>query len=201
MQNKIILFLIIILTTFCSCKKRIVSDIFNTTKNYCEFNKNSYWIYQDSVSTVIDSVVLISNTKNLRENSDYNVNEKIILLEFEHFFNDTSFITKSKIESSYKGIQSTSNYYSGDFVLFDTNNFTSVYSIAFSLQKITNSIELIGGSIYEELILNNVTYKDVIVYNTSAEGNALVVYWSKEIGIIRYEIKDKTVNLICYSVV
>ena len=104
---------------FCACPPaRQTYEKFyveQEVKDYCLFNEGSYWIYEDSVTNIIDSVVLINVKHDFEEISDFDEihikDYEYYSLKFQWYKEDTVFIT-------YGGIRGL--FYSGDYMVYDS---------------------------------------------------------------------------------
>ena len=171
-------------------------------KDYCIFNESSYWIYQDSITNNVDSVVLMQSSLEFVKRSGEWGNNRILesyKSEYCHYLSDTSMVF--------------SNNYS-DEVLFPIVVFDSeiqnrekniilrvspggIYSTSYYLPSYN-----IKENIFNEvkvLLANNVIRGEISDYSIKC-------YWVRSIGLIRYELYNSneeilnTYNLVKYNV-
>jgi hypothetical protein len=195
---------LLILMIFSSCVTRYSYEyIDQETKDYCMFKKGSYWIYQDSVTNNIDSVLLVQSfLESAERNGEYG---HIFIVEFYtgelcHYLSDTSMSLFYNLHPSKKCCFPIIAFHSN---IPDTEkNITFCFS--FENFAYSNLISYnIGSNIFNNVKIN---WKNNILINGFVSNYHVKYYWVKNIGIIRYEIYNSnneivnTYNLIRYNV-
>lgn len=218
-----------LLVFFSGCRKKnpeLISGAYylpKEVKDYTLFMPGTYWIYQDSISGIEDSVYVINYSGGIDTidiNSDNSGKEIVEYFGYEtkrtydnatfYYSSNTSFFFKC-IESDEKRPCFWTNrdkYYPGNYIgggfcfLYD---FYIGFSSYTSLNSNHSRIEIIKK--YDSMLLNGIIYSSVIQYNDnkniSENDNRTSFYFSKNIGIIRKELLDsnQTWNLIRYNIV
>ena len=225
-----------ILLVLCSCVSAcdswpadIIAEIDQESKDYCLFAKNSYWVYQNSITLEVDSVIIHKVTYEKETHAtptqsfgyeEYTMTLAYFLKNYNNMNWDGSYLLTSatcdenNIEDGIikyillehgKGIN-------GKYFAMDPN-----YVINYAYTDYNNG-ELYeqpywgtGGSYYENYYesyqIGDKNFSKVKVFLSSfPENNLIRTYWAKNIGIIRTEYigEDSCVfavrNLIRYNV-
>jgi hypothetical protein len=156
-------------------------------KDYSLFKEGSYWIYEDSVTNSIDSVVLEQSLIEYLDASE----ESCELFEsytgkYCHHLSDTLIFLNLDLQPNF-----TSTFH---VVAFDSINFSQYGTLKIPWWNFQYSvIEYWIG----ETVFNDVQIKENSIFKA---------YWVKHIGLIRYEIYNdnneilNTYNLIRYNI-
>jgi hypothetical protein len=180
---------------FNGCRSYSYEYINQEVKDYFTFKERSYWIYQDSVTNNIDSVVLIQSLfKFIEDDGEWG---HIFMVEtyeskYCHYLSDTSIFLSYLLNfwdyrfptiSFNSGIQDVEKNRILWFSYYNSTDYLHSYNI--------------GENIFDNVkIQKNTPIRD---YSTKS-------YWVKNIGLIRYEIYNSndeiinTYNLIKYNV-
>ena len=154
------------------------------------FNKNSYWIYEDTVSKAIDSVyVLNSDYRDYLENSyscqyKFHIRTSNMYL-YSSFYKDTISLINYK---PYFDLSPTTD----EIVVNDIENNTfklqSIYEFDYYNPNIIDSMK-IKGKTYKNIRMRSSNYPKDKVSNLNFD-----YYFSINVGYIRKTIADKTNN-------
>lgn len=155
-------------------------------KKYIDFPVGSFWIYQDSISNEVDSI-LLENTNNEIINKN-NYDFKYESIEQRHFstFEDSQIgniiyigcIKNTSICFIYSGI----GLYIGDILI--GNNFSNIKYVC----------------LYDSIQINNIWYEKVKRFDDINNGNQF--YWTPNIGLVKKNIiaQDKNWLLTHYQI-
>jgi len=175
------------------------------SKDYCLFGERSYWIYQDSVTSVIDSLII-----------EHSVEYQYITVSEEYNFHRTWEEYRTRI-SSYS-IDSTYNFWAilssenggssfrSSFADYHNGSFGETSMGVCALIKKINSIT-IDDNTFKDVKIFELNY---YVYRPQYKRYKEIYYWAKHIGLIRkekYEDNDDYIynlisihNLIRYNI-
>jgi len=165
------------------------------TKDYCLFGEGSHWIFQDSVTLAIDSVVIDEPGHYEIKVADNGSESDAYYISFSLYSQNSSFRSRSVLLSHFytKQLSVLSTefgkiYHSGDILIFYN------YLKEILLIEKKNSYST-----------NGFTYSNVKVFKTSKDEKEKVFYWAKHIGLIRIEVYENeslisVKNLIRYNV-
>jgi len=175
MKSKFYLFILIIsiLCLASSCKKKPTYYMPQEFKDYVDFPVGSYWIYEDSVSGIKDSIYLYGRNLTIYE-CEYNYcnYEKLEQNFYCLYWQQCSGISMvEEIDPLIYTYIGPLGYYFGD-----CNVGTNVYNGEYL-------------AYYDSLNINNKWYKEVKCFcrNNIGWNNDLIYYWAKDIGVIRKE--------------
>ncbi|MDL2309209.1 hypothetical protein LJC53_06475 [Bacteroidales bacterium OttesenSCG-928-C03] len=169
------------------------------SKDYCLFAEGSYWIYQDSATLKIDSVVIDKPIYyNLRRSNGNGYDCETYSSRVSVYSHDTVLSFSTRLTTSqayaddlkpcllmYRGIK----YHNG--------------GIGEMFPGFINLIILLAQkNIYS---INGITYSDVKIFEENYLAQKNIYYWAKHIGLIREEIYENdslisVKNLIKYNV-
>lgn len=165
---------------------------FNLNYQCLYFNKNSYWIYEDTISKAIDSVyVLNSDYSDYLENSytcqyQFHIRTSNMYL-YSSFYKDTISLTDYKPYFDLSPITDeivVNDIENNTFKLRDLYEF-SYYDIK---TKIVDSTK-IKGKTYKDIRMRSSVYKENEVSNLNFD-----YFFSMNVGYIRKRIVNKTNN-------
>ena len=166
------------LLVFTSCPpKRETLYMTDEFKSYVMFPTGSYWIYEDSLSGIIDSNYLQGQRISIIESDDYNINFEYLV---QYYSNDGDFNISG---GNVVGIDNTNN----KLILFYRLSITGEFCSDIMINETIWGLSYVGY--YEEFILNENIYKSVKVFICGR----IILYWAKDIGLIRFE-KYSTIN-------
>jgi len=201
MKNKCVILIILLLSaqsilfilTTTGCKKKKLPTYYLTQdfKDYAVFSVGSYWVYEDSATSIIDTIKLTSSTTNIVEyeiNSEGDVGfyyEEYKALYYSTFFNTIY---------TYKGMIFENNGF--DYFYYFFYNPRIIYFIS-DIEIGTGYSAGLGVYIYEckldtVNILGN-SYLNVKVLKNKYPLQGVLhskTYNSKNIGRVRIEIND-----------
>ena len=178
--------------TYCNIKQE--------TKDYFLFKEGSYWIYQDSLTNIIDSVILqksISKFKEVQTGWEYGGHSDMIETYkniYCHYIDDTVFYLFFQISDYDRSIHYP------EYLDFE-NSFPVIVFNSNKQYKIFN----IFAGIFQDFTLEYSIGKNIF-NDVRVGGDTIKYYWAKNIGLIRYEIYDSDTtisnayNLIRYNV-
>ncbi len=159
---------------------------------HCKYKTNTYWVYYDSVKTLIDSVFI--NKVKRKFIQDY--------CAITEFYTYTTLSTQSSTPTLYTLVpaglfKATYNSYNG----LDAQ----VYS---PINKKDSSLFEQPGYIYDTLFANKLIYNEyyehvmrVTITNDKSEQNRKSIYFvNSDFGILKHEIYDENNNLISNKV-
>lgn len=143
-------------------------------KDYVMHPVGSYWIYEDSISGAIDSVILLDQQVGIytrREGDPYYNFEELVQTFYTSYFN------RQKIESiEVVSVDPLRYYYYG------RGHYFTNYFIGDSLE-VNNNDYVHYKAFYGSLEINNENFYDVKVIT-----GGFTFYWAKNIGLIRAEL-------------
>ena len=157
---------------------------FNLNYQCLYFNKNSYWIYEDTISKAIDSVyVLNSDYSDYLEKSydcsyEYHLRTSNMYL-YSSFYKDTISLTKYKLYEN----PSTDEIVVNDI---ENNNFKLLRIYAFEYYDRKSYI-------VDSFKIKGKTYKDIRRRSSVSKYN-FDYYFSMNVGYIRKKIVDTSTN-------
>ena len=224
----------IVATIFLGCKhfyKPYVYTPDDELYEYCAFDSLSYWIYEDSATQQIDSVVaqkkLRKRSSVTKLNGGYHDQVSTFSQQYEIVINDTSYLTtiepevcwyhKYAEQSDYK--LTSKEYYTIPLAFLHSDIYEYIQHYPFVYANIHYPSEneycyeiyaYKYTAFYGQYSINNKDYFDVkkIEARWSEDNDTYICYWSKNVGIIRSEVhyNDTTrnpiiKNLIRYNVV
>jgi hypothetical protein len=177
-------------------------------KDYCMFEEGSYWIYQDSVTSNLDSVILTKTLLEYQEKEwemNYHTITECYKSDYYHYLSDTSIIL-------YNGIYATSpagiSIIAFNFGIQDLEK-NMILGIS-AIDSHTQTSYLPSYSIEENNFDNvRIVWQKYPIRHPGAYYTTdyyIRSYWVKNIGLIRYEIYNpnneilNTYNLIKYNV-
>ncbi|MDR2836290.1 MAG: hypothetical protein LBV69_08915 [Bacteroidales bacterium] len=196
---KIIKFILAIILSVLmyGCHKNFQSYISTTTKSYCLFNSDSFWVYQDSATLKIDSVVLYNIIKEIKTND--NIDKENYKLSFKNYLKDTILYTESTINSDFVDNRENQNYYFHNFVDIYLKTY---FCKCFGYRYINNILSFFDGKFYENYKLGETNFENVIITTNNIDEKNIMIktYWAENVGIIRYEINNNVYKLINYKV-
>jgi hypothetical protein len=205
MKNKLIiliLFFSVISIFSCRdrCSKYVTVDIENdNAKSYFNYNKNSYWIYTDSLGQITDTFFVSNLYKT------YNSDNKPFFFYSKCYYLERikcEIVNKNELKKiilsaelsleSKKEERITINYWSnfsieGSFVLYNTDN---VFLPHFEFSG--------GGVLLDTMTVNSITYNNVIKF--SVYDTTLHLFVAKDIGIVKITTADREYNLLNYEI-
>jgi len=171
------------------------------SKDYCLFAEGSYWIYQDSATHIIDSVVIdkpISYSFGSEPKRDpYR----------ETYSTHISFYSQDSVSSILFDL--TTGEADSDLkkpCLLRSYFFATMYHNGEVFEKFPNFKSLpVLVKKEDSYLINGITYLNVKIFEENMRvGKKRICYWAKNIGLIRTEIyKNDSVivkNLIRYNV-
>lgn len=179
---------VFLLLVFSNCKRQPKeSDIIHLPQeiyDYVMFPVGSYWVYQDSISGVKDSLsldfqqVIEKQTSNLDAYYD----------RLEQTF--TSSIRGNIYSSAYLSVK--------DPAVYEYCNSIGSFSAP------TENVIMLGGNVSssDSLTINNITFFNIKMF-TSGNGSVTVrSFWAYHIGLIRYENSEDTTvyNIVNYYI-
>ena len=174
------------------------------TKDFCVFGKGSYWIYQDSITNNLDSVMLMQSLlKTVEDHGEWGHTEIIECYESEycHYLSDTSIFFSHYIDSHKGTYFSIIDFGSG------IQDIEKNVALCIPIGRSSIGYYLLSYGIGENIFSNvNVLVEKKIIIDGFASHYSIQSYWVKNIGLIRYEIYNpdneilNTYNLIKYNV-
>lgn len=192
----LILFLSLSIFTF-SCKRNVYYKVHPDFKDFCVFKENSYWIYQDSASNLIDTVILLSseNNSNIEDEQNYYEYYNFHLV---HKTSDTVINITANINTTNNN-STTLNDFSTKLATFEYGNINFIDLSLLSLSYVNNQMKFFSGNFISDVQVNGIHYDEVLVNkitNATGSNKKINVYWVAGVGIIRYEIDANVVKLI-----
>ena len=189
MKSKFYLFILIIsilcLASDCGRDNIPTYYISYEMKKYIDFPVGSFWVYQDSVSNKIDSILLEKTNNEIISMNNYNY--KYESIKQIHF-------------STYKDSLISSTIYTD---CFENTNICFIYSgigiyIGYvPLGNIFSNIKYV--CLYDSIQINNVWYEKVKRFDDINNGNQF--YWAPNIGLVKKNIIAQDKNWLltyCY---
>jgi hypothetical protein len=184
---------------FYGCPKTYEYFIDQETKDYCLFGENSYWIFQDSATLRIDSIVIDNPILyELQEGKGYSKSF------IESYVTLISSYSQGNVISVMAGL---STGYRCDYSPLSVCYL--VFDVAYHNGKINEICYYQRNCVLfdeiENCLLDESCYSNVKIFiNRDSEKSYKLFYWAKNVGLIRTEIygNDSVVvkNLIRYNV-
>ena len=186
----------------CFKAKRTEIRIDQETKDYCLFGEGSYWIYQDSATFAVDSIVVDKPIKyNLYESGEHN--KRV----WEKYSTQISLYTIDSLCGFYVEL---SNIGADEHSLIPCMFFTFRAEM-YHNGKIGDGSPTKFKEKKDYLIINGVTYNDIKIFEhhypfySQNANKKEIYYWAKHVGLIREEIYEydsliSVRNLIKYNV-
>ena len=203
-KSLITLWIILLSVLFSACLfplKKVRID--NETKEYCLFDQDSYWIYQDSISLEIDSIIIckpIGHSTGENGDIDYEYYYTLVASysqdstsKSQLFLSTEYAIYKENISALELEKASFNKFYYHSGEIKKTYNFLSSNRITLLMKKNNCSI-------------NGINFYDIKVFESLRQTQKEIYYWAKDVGLIRvekYDNKDSLLsvrNLIRYNV-
>ena len=184
--------LLSILLNACLKQKEIKID--QETKDYCLFAEGSYWLYQDSATLKIDSVVINNPIR-----YDF-TRSKVNGCVCEYYKSSISFYAQDN--RFYSEILLTTGSADPDILkpCILMKNIDVMYHNGDVSEIVPNYFSIILLERKENYSINGINYSDVKIF----KNERCEYYWAKNIGLIRTEIhKEDSIivkNLIKYNV-
>jgi hypothetical protein len=183
MKVKTFLFfaLISLLLSVIGCKEKEKPTFYmpQDFKDYVIFPIGSYWIYQDSISGVIDSTNLQLRTSTMLDENDFPYICEYIIEQVYHSYDNYTYHNTGKINDY------ISNY-------SENNSYVYLQSDPIFISNVeigVSSGNLKYENFYDSLIINNTSFKDVKVFSSNESfGNipfSRTYYYSRFIGLIK----------------
>jgi len=196
-----------ILLVLCGCLSACwkVSEIKidKESKDYCLFGQGSHWIYQDSATLIIDSIVINKSVYYKFEQEGGGdggpMCETYSTLISSYLKNNTRdfpvYLTTAGIGSLDEACCLTTDFEVGKVMYYNGQ-------LGSSMQRRNRIILLEEKSSYS---LSKITFNDVKVFESEDLNKREIYYWAKHIGLIRKEIYEtdsliSVRNLIKYDV-
>lgn len=184
------IFILLLSGFIYACTAPVSVKVDQETKDYCFFDQDSYWIFQDSLTLASDSVVLVSP-----------IFYEIIRSAGS---NKSELDLYSCMALSYSQEDSTTFYFQlyTDFPSWShlTSNYT-IYHNGKINEYYKKTVLLDEKDSYS---MNDVTYSNVKIFEHTSYNQKEKFYWAKHVGIIRIEYVGedfRTVrNLVRYDV-
>ena len=200
--NASIILLASILLTACFKPKRYECLIDQEAKDYCLFEEGSYWIYQDSATLAIDSVVIDKPIKyDLIEQPGKEGNTTWVWEEYSIYVSSCS--QSGKLFSRVNLTIST-RYASKHLKLCMLMKAPGEYPYYHNGDIGEYFRSLLLSEKRDNYTLNGITHFDVKTFENDCFKEKKIIYWAKHVGLIRTEIyeKDSVIvkNLIKYNV-
>ena len=196
-----------ILLNACWKPKYEYEYISQEAKDYCMFEEGSYWIYQDSVTSNVDSVILTKTLLEYQEKAwemNFHTITECYNGDYYHYLSDTSIFLSDRIDP-----------WGGGFLAISFN--LGVQDLEKNMILGVSAIDRYAQTSYlpsysiEENNFDNVkiVWQKYPIRHPGAYYTSdyhIRSYWVKNIGLIRYEIYNpnneilNTYNLIKYNV-
>lgn len=185
---------------FYGCSKDY-DYIDQVVKDYCIFEKGSYWIYQDSITKGVDSVLLRQSLLECREvYVEWGRHlDEFYESEYGHYLSDTSIICYSLLDPH--------RVYHYRIIGFNSGMQDVEKNPILHISFIDFIIPDLDSYSIEKNVFNNVKITlEKNIFNDFTSNYSTKCYWAKDIGLIRYEIYNanneilNTYNLIRYNV-
>ncbi|MBI4647496.1 MAG: hypothetical protein HY738_13130 [Bacteroidia bacterium] len=182
----IIIFLVCISAECCKEKESPTYYMPQEFKDYVVFPQGSYWIYEDSISEKMDSIILQTQTTKILEPPSYNDwgynYECLVDWVYSSYKNQTIFREGKYNEYIANNKNNSYIYYTGSY----TGSFSPLFISNIAIGK--GSDGLIYELFNDSIIINDNLYKDVKVFSTIGQYNNsffLRTYYSRHIGLIK----------------
>jgi len=163
----IILLLFIVILNSCTKPKEVLT-ISDEMKDYIMFPSGSYWIYEDTVTGEVDSVILGLQVVDTQKCSDCG---DLLFENLQQYFY-SSFIHNSFIKTFNLSLYNSKYIY--------------LYSDYFATEMEINTkvppYNIIYSEYLDTIVLNNIVYKKVRVF----ENKKLYSIWAHGVGKIKY---------------
>lgn len=145
-----------------NCPEHYFSESFML---HTSFHDGSYWIYCDTVYNVTDSIVLISQEIDYKEDCDYHGDPEQILTQsfYSSLFEPHQFLMDCRASNPV--------YYADDVLGFFRDDL-----------KIGESMWFTYEAKYDSLLVNDHWYKGVMVFTA---GNDHKYFWAEKVGLIK----------------
>jgi len=195
MRKLLITLWIILLLSICfnACFKTKTILIDQESKDYCLFDQGSYWIYQDSATQAIDSVVVGSQIdRRIWDEGRFNCEAYLFSIVF-HYQDATSRSQRFLSSKFYEDSKLTG-------ILEDRGHINFYYHSG----KVKEYFHLYGNTQIRLLFLmdknqyfiNEITFNNIKIFEFSVPVKKEIYYWAKHVGLIREEKYDENDNLI-----
>lgn len=156
-------------------------------KEYVVFPQGSYWIYEDSISGIFDSIYLETQTTQILEPPSYN---------------NWGYKYEYLKEMVYSAHNNQLSMRTGRFNEYQSNNENGSY-IYYGLHPLFISNIPVGSGCenlkyiqhLDSLLINNICYKDIKIFaSISSIGNVdyIKTFFCRNIGLVKMEISDNT---------
>jgi hypothetical protein len=145
-----------------NCPDHYFSEEF---KSYTSFSSGSYWIYQDTLNNVVDSICLMSGEIKFKEDCDYHGDPQEILNQ--SFY--SSFFSPDEINISCEAA----------FPIYYENNWLGFFRDDLMIGE---SMDFTYEAKFDSLLINEKFYKEVMVFT---KDNDFKYYWAKGIGLVK----------------
>jgi len=215
-----VLFISLLCFAFCSCRKK-KEEIKNynyqlpsTIESYTYFKAGTYWIYQDSATSIMDSVYVTSANKGVKvikfeDNLGYQgsfgwfscwMYSSHDNYQYEHWVDQTWEIYGSPTTCN-------RSKYSTQFSGPNGGNSILYANLALGSNLYSNSSTVTYKAFYNSYILQSDTFNNVKKWynsqNFTEDRNRTNFYIANNIGIIRKELLDsnKVWNLLRYKII
>lgn len=225
MKNLIyLLFLCACLTSCTQCKKKQPEPIdyaFSTPVNtdlyaYAYFKPGTYWVYQDSISGILDSVYITYANSGTYTNGDAEVAQGLYRGTFSWFSCDAissydHYKYQNWMDQSYEVNGSSPAVYREKYIMPGSgSNFGKTVHIA--IKSVGNQVSAYPDYVYYKFFYNDIVIHDSLFTNVQKWLNMHSIidyeqntfyYIAKNIGIVRREQLDsnRVWNLIRYNIV
>jgi len=178
MKSKFPLLILIISILFLAsgCKKKPTYYMPQEFKDYVDFPVGSYWIYEDSVSGIKDSIYLYGRN--------------LTIYEFEQ-----NYFNYERLEQNF--YSSYNNHLRAQSCLFsDDPSFYEYSGYGYYAMRKNWNVEYIIK--YDSLKILDEWFKNVYCIYTYVD-NKIYYYWVKHIGLIKKENADSSENWLLKS--
>ncbi len=178
MKTKFYLFILMISILFLAsnCKKKPTYYMPQEFKDYVDFPVGSYWVYEDSVSGIKDSIYLYGRN--------------LTIYEPDNFY----FKCEELEQNFYSSYNNELRAYS--CLLIDDPSFYEYCGYGYYTTKANWNVEYIIN--YDSLKILDEWFKNVYCIYTYAK-NKIYYYWVKNIGVIKKENADSSENWLLKS--
>lgn len=206
---------IIISIAYYSCLKKKYFYINQDTKDYCVFPEGSYWVYQDSVTGILDSVYLVEQRISVSNPGDTNYESESIINIYKYYNNNVLLIDEyyarihADIDEHYYSIE--------NILLLDTlGSYDWIYywnrDEEWGGKGLLGLYSLELYNKYLAIIIDEVEYRDIICnlkyYNNrknKTSEDKCYFYWARHVGLVKavfHANTDSTVtkNLVRYHI-
>ena len=174
-----------------ACFKLEELRIDQESKDYCLFKEGSYWIFQDSATHKIDSVV-INQEISYEFSQDGEYKRESYSTRVTSYSQDNISSWKVRLVSRFENCA------------FISDLFATMYHNGGEFEKIPNYHDVILVNKKDHYSITGITYSNVKIFEQNTIERINIFFWAKHIGLIRTEIyKDDNIivkNLIRYNV-